>query len=241
VVDSSDSGTVPAEPVVVAVGYGGIRVRSVDRGFTWTDPTELAVGGGDDMNLLRAAAWGNDRFVAAGFRIFSSPDGAQWTEHENPSPQWIGALAFGNGMFLGAGGGGLCARSADGVDWNPCTDVTDDAEFTHVRSVLFFEDRFWAASADGVLRSSPDGDAWAVEDPDFGTPWAGIVANQIAPVEETAPADLLDFRLQGVFAGLIQRAPAKSDAFETVFEVPADNRIFQAYRFSFTVGYPQGS
>lgn len=69
----------PGDPVTIAVGYGGMRVRSLDDGQTWQDYVQLAPGGGDDMELLRGAAWGEGRFVAVGWRIFSSPDGEQWT------------------------------------------------------------------------------------------------------------------------------------------------------------------
>jgi hypothetical protein len=225
----------PEQRVLIAVGYGGMRVRSLDDGHTWQDYTQLGDDGGDDMALLRGAAWGQGRFVAAGWRIFSSEDGAQWTEHENPTGQWFGAVAYGNGMFIGVGGGGYCGRSDDGMQWQTCTDATDDDGFTHVRSTLFHDGLFWTADANGVLRSSPDGDAWTFEQ-NIGSAWVGVVDDAIVVVEETAPAELDDMRLRGGGSTILRAEPG-SDRFATVFDIPGGNDVFQAYRFAFADGW----
>jgi hypothetical protein len=220
--------------VLLAVGYGGMRVRSLDDGHSWQDYGQLASNGGDDMHLLRGAAWGGGRFVAAGWRIFSSEDAVEWTEHDNPTGQWLSAVAYGNGMFLGAGGGGYCARSSDGTQWETCTDATDDNGFTHVRSTLFHDGSFWTADANGVLRSSPDGDVWTFEET-IGSPWVGVVDGEIVTLAESTPAEFEDMRLRG--GTTIARAEAGSEAFVTVFDVPNGNNVFQAYRFAFTGGW----
>jgi hypothetical protein len=233
---TEDTGTPTGDPVIFAVGYGGIRVRSLDDGVTWTDHVQLADDGQDDMNLLRGAAWGNDRFVAVGFRIFSSPDAVEWTEHDNPTGQWYGAVQFGNDMFLAVGGGGYCARSTDAEAWETCTDATDDAGFTHVRSVLFLDDLFYTSDDIGVLRSTSDGDAWTVVEPSLDTAWVGIMNGQLVPLDQNAPADLPNARLRGQ-GGAIWRAEPGSDDFTSVYTVPNGNSVFQAYRFAFAQGY----
>ncbi|MCX4242558.1 hypothetical protein OEB96_18155 [Paraliomyxa miuraensis] len=236
--DSTGEEPPPGDPVTIAVGYGGMRVRSLDDGQTWQDYAQLIPNGGDDMDLLRGAAFGEGRFVAVGWRIFSSPDGATWTEHDNPTGQWYGAAAHGNGIFMAVGGGGYCARSDDGQAWEACTDATDDGGFTHVRSLLFLDGLFYTADANGVLRSTPDGEQWTVVDPSFGTPWAAIDdAGQIVPREEAAPAEFATKRLRG--GSPIQRAEPGSEDFVPVFDVPDDNGVFQAYRFAFAEGWVQ--
>ena len=230
----SSTGEPPGQPVHVAVGYGGMRVRSLDGGHTWEDYVQLAGNGGDDMNLLRGVAFGEGRFVAAGWRIFSSEDAAQWTEHANPTGQWLGAVAFGNGMFLGVGGGGYCARSDDGMQWETCTDATDDAGFTHVRSTIFHDGLFWTADANGALRSSPDGDVWTFVQT-IGSPHIGVVNGEIVVVPESTPAELDEMRLRGS-SNAIQRADAGTDAFVTVFDIPNGNNVFHAHRFAFATG-----
>lgn len=232
--DESSTGEPPGQRVLLAVGYGGMRVRSIDDGQSWQDYVQLANDGGDDMNVLRGAAWGEGRFVAAGWRIFSSEDAEAWTEHDNPTGQWLGAVAYGNGMFLGVGGGGYCTRSDDGTQWETCTDATDDDGFTHVRSTLFHDGLFWTADANGVLRSSPDGDVWTFEQ-NIGSPWVAVVDGEIVVLGESTPAEFEDIRLRG--GSTIARAEAGSEAFVTVFEVPNGNNVFQAYRFAFAEGW----
>lgn len=220
-----------ADGVLVAVGYGGMRVRSTDQGLTWSDYTQLAADGGDDRDLLRASAYGAGLFVAAGWRLFSSPDGATWTERDNPFDQWVGGLAYGNGIFLGVGGGGYCWRSSDGITWETCTDATDDEGFTHVRSVVFAGGRFHCADADGVLRSTTDGDDWRVDDADFGSPYAGLEAGAVVAVEQSSAALLGGVRYRGGMGG-IERATG--DTFERVFEIPDGNGVFQFNRMAFS-------
>jgi len=235
--DSADSSGEPpmGQPATIAVGYGGMRVRSLDDGLTWQDYVQLGPSGGDDMDLLRGAAWGEGRFVAVGWRLFSSADGAEWTEHDNPTSQWYGAVAYGNDRFLAVGGGGYCARSDDGQTWEACTDATDGDGFVHVRSVLFLDGSFYTADANGVLRSSPDGMRWTVEDMAFGTPWAALEDGAIVPREQTAPAEFMTKRLRG--GSPIERAEPGSERWTSVFDVPDDNDVFQANRFAFAEGW----
>src|SRR5688572_7264580 len=57
-VASGGGGAAPAgDPVIVAVGYGHRRMRSLDLGLTWVDVVEDDPDGGDDENLLRAATY----------------------------------------------------------------------------------------------------------------------------------------------------------------------------------------
>ncbi len=226
--DAPEVGT----PVIVAVGYGGLRVRSTDLGATFTDETHLTESGGDDMALLRAVAFGNGRFVALGWFFYSSTDGVDWDAHDNPHGQWAGAVAFGNGMFLASGGGGYCARSTNGTDWEQCTDVNGDAGFVHVRSVLFHDGQFHAADQDGVLYRSTDGDVWEVENGSFGDAWAAVVDGAIVPRAQDAPWEGAGISLRGG-SGVIQRSTG--GAFEDVYDVPAGNGVFQAHRFAFAI------
>lgn len=235
--DSTDTGAPPGEPALVVVGYGGMRARSFDDGVTWQDYVQEADAGGDDANALRGVTWGAGRFVAVGWRIFSSPDGAAWAEHEHPHPVWYGAVAFGNEVFIAVGGDGLCARSSDGQAWASCADANGADDPAHVRSVLFHEGRFWAADGSGVLRSTTDGEAWQVEDAGFGSPWVAVVGGQITALPAEAPADLPGARLRGAWDTGIQRAEPSTEAFTTVYAIPNGNNVFDANRFAFTAGF----
>lgn len=209
-----------------------MRVRSLDDGNTWQDYVQLRDAGGDDEDLLRGCTWGGGRFVAAGWRIFSSTDGVTWEEHDNPTGQWLGAVAHGNGMFLGVGGGGFCARSPDGVAWESCTDVTDGEDFEHVRSTLFFDGLFFTADEDGDVRSSPDGDVWSLVG-NVGGGWIAEQGGEIVYLDQGAPAEFDGFRLRGS----IERAPSGSEDFVGVYAAPNGNSVTDAKRFGFCEGF----
>jgi hypothetical protein len=139
----------------VVVGYGGVRVRSIDLGKTWIDSKRLG-GGGDDEFLLRTVAFGDGVFVAAGWQIHTSTDGKTWTQRENPTNQWLGGVRFGNDMFAAAGGYGYSAYSLDGITWMDGQGRGTDA----ARSVAF-GDGTWMARADsGNWWRSTNGQNW---------------------------------------------------------------------------------
>jgi hypothetical protein len=175
------------EPVIVAVGYLGLRVRSRDLGQSWQDKQTFPDPGGslDNPLLLRSAAYGNGLFVAAGHRIFTSPDGATWTERDNPSEQWIGGLQWGNGRFVGAGGNGESWYSVDGVEWSSGGRI--DADDNRVRSVAFGDGEFRAASHEGEWWSSTDGESWQHVS-DGHTQKVAFCNGEFADREECGPA-----------------------------------------------------
>lgn len=123
------------------------------------------------------------------------------------------------------------------MSWEACTDATDDDGFTHVRSTVFSKGLFYTADANGVLRSSPDGDAWTVVDDGFGSPYAAVVDGVVVPLPEDAPAELVNARLRG--GSTIERADPGSERFTPVYTVPNDNNVFQEFRFAYALGYPE--
>ena len=146
-------------PTVVGVGYGGGGMRSLDLGLTWSDLIEDDPNGGDDQNLLRATVYAQGLFVAAGWRIHSSPDGVTWTEHTVNGQQWCGGLDYGNGRFVCAGGCGQSLHSSDGQSWQMGANATPN-ECRHVRSVAFGNGVFVAAGDGGFVTTTTDGDSW---------------------------------------------------------------------------------
>jgi len=160
-------------PAFVAVGYAGRRVRSLDLGTTWTDDQTLG-GGGDDQYLLRAVTFGNGVFVAAGYKILTSPNGKDWQEQTNPQNQWLGGLVFQNDSFVAVGGYGYSARSSDGVAWTVTGTVGENQA---ARSLAFGMGLFVAAADNsGTLKDwyqSATGNTWTLLS-------SGHATNQIA-------------------------------------------------------------
>jgi len=230
-----DAGPRPSgEPVLVAVGYGGIRVRSDDDGRSWTDYAQLRDGGTDDQDLLRCVAWGNGRFVALGWRFFSSTDGGTWTERDNPSGQWFGGVQYGNGWFLGAGGVGECVRSRDGERWETCSNVTGFE--AHIRALVFHEGRFYASGDEQVLYATEDGSSWETVDASFGSRFLWIEGGAVVASAEEAATTIDGTMLRGG-PGVIQRM--MGGEWRDVFVIPNGNGVFQANRMAFARGYPE--
>lgn len=147
------------DPIIVAVGYLGLRATSSDLGRSWGHVEAFDDPGGslDNPLLLRAVTYGNGLFVAGGHRIFTSPDGIHWTERDNPSDQWFGGVKWGNGRFVASGGYGESWYSLDGLTWKSGGRRSSNS---HARSLAFGNGEFRAATDEGVWWSSTDGEAW---------------------------------------------------------------------------------
>jgi len=154
-----DAGSEPTTGriAIVAAGYAGRRIVSFDLGATWVGDQTLG-GGGDDQFLLRGAAVGAGRLVVVGWKFLSSTDGLKWTEHKNPHGQWQGGVAWGNGMFIAAGGLGQAAKSLDGVTWTRIA----NAGGSHLRRVTFANGEFWTSGDSGspVYRTKDGVGSW---------------------------------------------------------------------------------
>lgn len=142
---------------IVAVGYGGMRVASQDNGGTWKKVAQLTQGGGDDRELLRAVAFGKNRWIAAGWRMFTSTNGTTWVEGKNPEGCGLmEGAAFGNGVFVGTCGE-QAYLSDDGLVWRRGGRVGSTSGHTYV---LFADGTFAASGDSGNSYSSRDGNVW---------------------------------------------------------------------------------
>ncbi len=114
--DAGLGGHDAGSPVLVLVGYGARRVRSLD-GLTWTDLQQLTPTGGDDENLFRGVTFGGGLFVAVGGSshgfTMTSRDGITWENENRAAGAWIGNVGYLQGQFVAAGGNGLRIRSTD--------------------------------------------------------------------------------------------------------------------------------
>jgi len=89
-------------PAILAAGYGGLRVFSLDRGLTWERREISDPNGGDDQNLIRAVGYANGVFLGVGWKIFRSDDGKSWTEVSKGAlpGEWYDCVNFRNGQFI---------------------------------------------------------------------------------------------------------------------------------------------
>ena len=157
------NGPSPDDPsfktTIMAVGYGGIRVVSQNGGVSWTKVAQLSRDGGDDQQLLRSVAYGNGRWISAGWRMFTSTDGKNWIEGSNPDGCGLmEGAAFGNGIFVGTCGDDAYT-SRDGLSWQRAGTVGNTAGHSYV---LFGNGKFVASGDSGASYISTNGQTWTV-------------------------------------------------------------------------------
>jgi hypothetical protein len=116
------------KPALVGYGYGALRIFSFDGGKTWPYKLLPYPGGGDDENLIRGMAYNEGTWLAAGWKIFISRDGAKtWSEiaEKNVPGGWYDCVNFKNGKWIvktirsdrGGQSGGVISSSDNGLTW----------------------------------------------------------------------------------------------------------------------------
>jgi hypothetical protein len=138
----------------------GRRTRSVDDGASWTDDVQLEANGGDDNDLLRTVIWGNQEFVAIGWRTMTSADGKTWKDN-GVLGQWMGAAVYAQGQYVALGGFGLRSTSPDAITWK---NHSIDTIATHAADALVYVpdhgSAYLGANDNGQRTYSADGVTW---------------------------------------------------------------------------------
>jgi hypothetical protein len=143
----------------IAVGPGGTVAKSAT-GREWivehVHPHDFFLGG----------MHGNGKYVLAGHHIragviWVSRNGSHWQRVAGDLDGPITRVAYGNGRFVGVGGGrwggmGISATSQDGITWES---QVHSYPISTLSEVKFVEDRFLAAGWFGVFAST-DGLNW---------------------------------------------------------------------------------
>lgn len=166
----------PSEPPTILLGVGnfGLRASSED-GTTWTICGNSGGGDNHSPDLLRNVAYGDGIFVAVGgdrnSMVMRSADGVRWEEDLHPTDacpgepypntclNWMGGVAFGDGVWLAGGGNGALIRSTDaGKTWEG---VKPAMNVGPIRDITWGSGLFVASNDNGALLVSEDnGDSW---------------------------------------------------------------------------------
>ena len=150
-----------------ALASDGTTVVTTSRGklFTSTDLidwAEVDLLATDFGNEFDDVVYGNGKFVVIGGRgrgwIFTSDDGATWTEHQSISSgnEDFVSIAYGNGVFVAVGDS--MAMSNDGINWNVVL-----PNIGLMWKVAFGNDTFVAVGTLGAVMTSLDGINWTVQ------------------------------------------------------------------------------
>ena len=171
---ATTSGAKAGASLIVAVGSFGFRARSSEGGAfaICRNPS----GANDHTpDLLRDVGYGDGVFIAVGgdanAMVMRSLDGEHWQEDLHPKqgcqdPQypsscdnWMGAVAYHDGVWLAGGGNGALMRSTDqGQTWQG---VHPSAAPGPMRHMAAGSGRFVVGSDKGAVFVSADkGDTW---------------------------------------------------------------------------------
>jgi hypothetical protein len=218
-------------PAIIGVGYGGLRIVSRDGGLSWGSRASIAAKGGDDDNLIRAIAYGKGRWIATGWRLWTSDDGVTWTDHGKlhdgivSDQQIIEGLAYKDGYFYAAGDGSPSKlyRSPDGISWTRYATIGNTVKHTGL------------AYRGGVLVSygdshtsyqSSDGLSWTEMS---GIQDATYCEGQWKSLKECFNAAWFDagYYLLDEWGGFIRRSP-NGQGFKNVYADDQQNTLYRS-------------
>ncbi len=99
--------------------------------------------------------------------IFSSSDGTSWVQRTSSASNNLQAVAWGGGVFLAVGTGGVMVSSTDGVTWSTTglTGITANA----LRSVRYLNGQFVAAGDGGTILTGTYSSGWTWNTRSSGT------------------------------------------------------------------------
>jgi len=202
-------GIVFGQSKFVAVGDGGLIQTSVD-GSAWTVRTS-----GTSQNL-QGVVYSGSQFVAVGSAgtVLTSPEGTTWTVRAAGATNNFTSVAYGNSQFVAVGNG--IVTSSDGVSWTQRVSVSSDG--TNYHAVIYRIGQFVTvgvnSSAQGAVRSSPDGISWTTRTPSVASTLRGVAygANRFVVVGDngtvrtsepvgSAPVVVTNPASQSIYAG----------------------------------------
>ena len=140
----------------VGVGASGATIPATaafsNDGATWVAVT-LPTG----VGTLNSVAYGAGRFVAVGGagRIYTSVDGAAWTETPSPITTNLRAVTYANNVFVAVGDSGRAVTSGDGLVW-----ANRSLPDSNAYAGITFHNGAWYATSGSLVYTSPDASSW---------------------------------------------------------------------------------
>jgi len=153
---------IPAFVLIFLVSLAGYSEANPGICDKITLPAELSAV------ALDSAAFGNGRFVVAGFvpsissfipsrgAIISSLDGKNWVLASSGEFYALRGVAYGNGTFVAIGDYGSVLTSPDGVNWT----IRGTKSFYQLKGITYGNGTFVAVGDYGSVLTSPDGVNW---------------------------------------------------------------------------------
>lgn len=137
-------------------------IRTSPDGVTWSANRARSLGG----VTLRDVAWSGSVYVTVGasttspFNIISSSANANsgWASYLTNVTGNLNGVAWGPGLFVAVGAGGIITTSPDGQAWTARTSGTS----VNLNKVAWSGSLFVVVGRNGTILTSPNGIAWTV-------------------------------------------------------------------------------
>jgi len=110
---------------------------------------------------LQGVAATEELFIVTGDagKIFTSPNGTNWTERATTTANFLSSVAIGTGACVAVGNNGTLLRAGvDGATWSVVSLGTTDWLYR----VRWLENQFVVVGENGSIHTSPDGASWTV-------------------------------------------------------------------------------
>jgi hypothetical protein len=161
-------------------GSNNVRSNTVVVGGTWT-----ARSAGSSSNEWLGGAFGNGRFVITSFGglIFSSSDGATWTQRESGQGQLRRCAFVGTRFFTRNEGSNSTSylTSTNGDTWTS-SNLPSGSDSSGTWSFGFLSDTYYCITSNGKVHTSSDGLTWTL----ITTLDSSFVSNGLLNVFSTA-------------------------------------------------------
>jgi hypothetical protein len=156
--NTSLTATIPEGTVgeinVTVTTAGGTSTTPAASKYAYTGLVSVFDGNHNAADVIFA----NNQYVAVGDKVWTSPDGVNWTV-QNSGVSFISAVTFGNNQYLGVNQGGEIMTSTDGANWISSMTVAKATFY----SVAYGNNQYVAvgnSAYEGLLLTSPDGANW---------------------------------------------------------------------------------
>ena len=141
--------TVSADPITIYVNPSSNPLDN----WHWRNPVSQ-----DGANFF-GVTYGNNTFVAVGSGISTSSDGIEWISGNPVTANYLWAVTYGGGLFIGVGENGTILTSSDGTTWMKRESGITESLY----GVTYGDNSFVAVGFNGTILLSSDGEKWTSE------------------------------------------------------------------------------
>lgn len=226
---------------IFKISYGGGYFFGVSRnreliistdGITWTIPSSLPT----PPNLYKETARveylnGYQIMVSFDYLLKSSNNGTSWTAYTLGTDLYLGALCFGNGIWIAGGGNsGFSSRiytSIDTIAWTSRSIATGGTNPERITTLAFGNNVFVCGCDAGSILTSTDGTTWTKRSSPFGYVYNIRFNSNNSTFYATGASNLIYSSSDGIIWVQVPNTPAL-----TCYDLVFDDSFIYGFTFN---------